>query len=164
MKNYAMALVLTCLSWTLACSDDGNKACTGSNDPEELNGSFCEGSEIEFNTVQIGFQELTGELRIRFAQDEDGTLTPRLDVIVASDQLVLEPNVSIGFGTVAFVRWRPSAAADWQQLTNRLAPTSNLTFDAVSTVPGSAVSGQFALLIDNSRTLNSRFSGTLVDL
>lgn len=167
MRFVSSVFALLLLSFGLGCSDDDEKACTGSNDPEELSGSFCEGSEIRFDTIQIGYQAMVQTLRIRFAEvDSDtGALNPSLDVEVATDLVEsLGPNVSIPFGTAAFVRWWPSGASQPQQLTSRLAPTSNLVFDRISLEIGSSVSGSFSLLIDNSRTLQSRFTENLVAL
>lgn len=165
MKTRVFLLVLSFFALS-ACGDDGGtQTCTGSNDPEELRGSFCEGSTISFDTVELGWFAAAQTLRIRYGIDEGDRVSPRFEITLIGSQVMLAANLSIALeAPAAFVRRWPEDAAEPQDLTTLLAPSSTIRFDRLTLEPGGDASGRFDILTTNGRTLRGRFSGQLTDL
>lgn len=146
-----------------ACGGEEVRTCSGSGDPEELRGSFCEGAEIRWNAIELAFQPMSRALRIRYVLLEDERVSPRLQI-----QLVEGPGASLSVGAPfplggsegRVQRW-PEGGRDPQDLTDRLEPSSNLVFDSLELREGGTASGRFNMLFDNGRTLSGAFSGTL---
>lgn len=148
-----------------ACGDDeGQKTCTGSGDPEELRGSYCEGSEISWDTIELGWFEAAQTIRVRYGFDEGNRVSPRLDIQVLGSMVRLEAGVQIPLRQAAFVRRWPDGASDPQDLTSRLEASSNIVFERLQLTVGGEIRGTFDILLDNGRTLRGRFEGALKDL
>ena len=159
-----VAIGVACLlGW--ACGDDGDGfTCTGSDDPDALRGSFCEGSEISWDTVELGWFEGAQSLRIRYGVQEEDRVSPRFQIQVLGTEVNLEADVRIDLTSAGFVQRWPEGASDPQNLTSRLEASSNLVFDELQLRVAGRASGRFDLLLSNGRTLRGQFDGELRDL
>ena len=147
------------------CGDgEDGLACTGSNDPEALRGSFCEGSEIRWDSVELGFLSDPPAVRIRYGVRIEDRVAPRFQIQVLGEVVQLEPGVSIPLSEAGFVQRWPEDAQNPQNLTDRLEPSSSVVFERLELSDGSPIAGAFDLLLTNGRTLRGRFEGALVDL
>lgn len=146
------------------CSDDDINVCSGSGDPEELRGSFCEGSEIEWDTVELGWFAAAESLRIRYGVQETNRVSPRFEIQLLGQLVQLVEGQSIELRRFSFVRRWPEGATEAQDLTMSLADQSRLIFDRLDLQVGGQATGEFDLLISGGRTLRGRFSGSLRDL
>ena len=160
--GFLTALLVTPM--LVGCGDDGPRSCTGSGDDEALRGSFCEGSEISYDTIELGWLPTSQTLRIRYGFQEETRVSPSFEIQLLGTQVVLETGVSIPVRTVGFVRRWPEGATEAQLLTDQLANSSNVSFETLELQAGGAVKGQFNLLFDSGRTLSGTFEGTFVDL
>lgn len=147
-----------------ACGGDAAQRCTGSDDPEALQGSYCEGAEIAWDTVRLGWFPRGAILRIRYGVAEADRISPRFEIQVFGEQVRLEPGVRVPLAEAGNVRRWPEGGRDPQDLHDRLEPSSGLELDVFEPEVGRRAEGRFDLLLDNGRTLRGRFAGVLEDL
>lgn len=146
------------------CGDDGSLACTGSGDPDSLSGSYCEGSEIHYDTIQLGFLAAPPSVRIRYGVAAGDRVTPRFQIQLLGDQVQLEAGVAIPLATASFVQRWPEDGRDPQNLTSGLQDSSQLVFETLELSAGGSARGRFDILLDTGRTLRGEFEGQLLDL
>lgn len=149
-----------------ACGGDGVETCTGTGDPDQLAGSFCEGAQIRFDAVELGWFEAARSMRIRYGIAEPDRVAPALELqmIEEDGRPVLEAGVSIPVAQSGFVRRWPTGGTEPQILTDQLESTSTAVFERLELRVGGAAAGRFDLLFTNGRTLRGRFDGVLIDL
>lgn len=153
------------------CGDGSVQTCTGTGDPDALAGSYCEGSEISFDSVELGWFASAQTLRVRYgrlesdAERPDSTrVSPRFEMLLLGSRVVLEAGVDIPIRDAGFVRRWPEGASEPQILTEQLESSSSIVFDSLTLEAGGQAAGRFDLLFENGRTLRGRFDGLLVDI
>ena len=120
-------VVLAALSLS-ACSPEGGQVCTGSDDPEALSGSYCEGAEISWDSVQLGWLDSFRTLRIRYGIDTDGGLDPRFEIQVDGLATELTVDTEISLSDYGYVRRWPGPGENAQILSDELESSSHLVF------------------------------------
>lgn len=154
---------ITLLSLTaLACGDgDGIERCTGRGDPDALGGSYCEGNEIAFDAIALGWSSGAEFFRVRYGLQEGDRVSPRLEVSVLSGIAQGTPVPLRERGSVR--RW-PEGVREPQDLTRSLSPSSELLLEQFRPEIGSEARGRFQILLDTGRTLQGTFFGPLESL
>lgn len=158
-------LVPAALVWGLtACGDGGVQTCTGTGDPDALAGSYCEGAEIGFDAVEMGWFAAAQSLRLRYGVQEPERVSPRFEMQLLGSRVQLMAGVQIPVRAAGFVRRWPEGASEPQVLTEQLESSSDVVFDVLELQVGGRAAGRFDLLFENGRTLRGQFDEILIDL
>ncbi len=164
MRRFCIGLLLA----LTACSGSDKSTCNGGDGANALDGSYCEGLDMEFTEVRIKSQSSGGNtfMTVEYLDAELNAENPikTLQIIFNAGAAQIEPDTPVDLMTVmASVRRFPAEATRPIDLTQNLDTSSNLIFSSFSTTLGDNVKGAFNLLLDTGRTLNGTFEGPLVD-
>lgn len=164
MRRMILSAVLLAAA---ACSGDDTGACGGEKVAgNSLEGSYCEGLDLEFTSVRLKVQE-SGDskfITIDYLLAAENTTTPlkTLTILFDASAVMIETNKQIPILEASGVVRRIDRDMSIN-LTDQLEADSQVTFTTYSGEIGSNASGSFGFLFKNGRTLLGTFEGELVD-
>ncbi len=159
-------ILIAALLAATACSGDDTGACGGEKvGGNALEGSYCEGLELEFTSVRLKVQE-SGDskfITIDYLLQDEGVTTPlkTLTILFDASAVMIEPNKQIPILDASGVVRRIERDMTIN-LTDQLEADSQVTFTTYSGEVGSNAAGTFGFLFKNGRTLLGTFEGELV--
>lgn len=144
------------------CGSSGDEqSCGGSGGANELSGSYCEGLEVKFTEVQTLLQSDTF-LRVEYIRPLGTGQEKTLQILFDTTKVNIELGAPISLVDVGATVRRVLTEGS-QNLTTELTPMSNLTLNEYSGTIGTPIKGEFAITLQNGRTLLGKFSSTLED-
>ncbi len=157
-------LALSLITFATACGSSDELRCNGSEGALFLKGSYCEDLDIVFDDVELSWFKSAQTVRVRYLDTTVGTIpSPRVELLIYGDMVVIEPGVKIDLKTTGLVRRWPQDAAEPISLSPKLQDTSHVLFETFTSSTGGDIKGSFHLLFDNGRVLQGGFEGMIKD-